>query len=331
MESRVLRCSVAAASVLAILTLVSTSPAQNGAPAAKSSCVGCSVDGKTTPRTLDGHPDLDGFWNNAPGVGNNLSDRSADGSVLYDQGGNSLDGQGRTRGTQEVGLSFYDNLAQLSQPTYKPEYAAKVKAIMDGAYGVTTPLDPQMDCKPLGVPRGASGAMNIIQTPQVVAILYESSPGPVYRLIYTDGRPHPKDLDTSYMGHSIGSWQGDTLVVDVTGLNDETWLGGGLGGEKYALMHSEQEHVIERYTRNGDMLTYEATVEDPIMFVKPWVISPRHIRHAGPGDEIIEAICVPHDKPHFVRPTEEDPFICNYCTKATRTPGTGLATPTTNP
>src|SRR5208282_578701 len=124
MKSRVLRCSVAAASVLAMLTLVSMSPAQNGAPTAKPSCVGCSVDGKTTPRTSDGHPDLNGFWDNAQGVGNNLSDRAADGSVLYDQGGNSLDGQGRTRGTQEVGLSFYDNLAQLSQPTYKPEYVA---------------------------------------------------------------------------------------------------------------------------------------------------------------------------------------------------------------
>ena len=62
--------------------------------------------------------------------------------------------------------------------------------------------------------------------PAGIAVMYENSPGPVYRVIYTDGRQHPKDLDTSYMGNSIGHWEGDTLVIDTVGLNDETWLGG---------------------------------------------------------------------------------------------------------
>lgn len=131
-------------------------------------------------------------------------------------------------------------------------------------------------CKPLGVPRGAVGTMQVVQTPQVTAFLYELQPGPVFRLIYTDGRAHPKpdDLDTSFLGDSIGHWEGDTLVVDTIGLNDETWLGGGFAGPKYARIHSDQEHVIERWTRDGDTLTYEATVEDPVMLTKPWVITP---------------------------------------------------------
>ena len=112
----------------------------------------------------------------------------------------------------------------------------------------------------------------IVETPQIITILFESSPYSTYRIIYMDGRQHPNDLDTSYMGHSIGHWEGDTLVVDVVGLNDETWLGGGFTGFKNAKIHSDKEHVIERISRNGDVMTYEATVEDPVMFTKPWVV-----------------------------------------------------------
>ena len=113
-----------------------------------------------------------------------------------------------------------------------------------------------------------------MQTPKMVVIYRHESNfvGESFRVIYTDGRPHPKDPDTSYLGHSIAHWEGDTLVVDVTALNDETWLGGGQGHtepglvrgegnhqitEKLALIHSDQEHVVERYTRRGNMLFYK--------------------------------------------------------------------------
>ena len=89
----------------------------------------------------------------------------------------------------------------------------------------------------------------------------------------------------------------------MTGLNDETWLGGGQQTEKFAMMHSDQEHVIERYTRTGDVLTYEATVEDPVVLTKPWVITPRHITHGGPDDRLYESFCGGnHDISHFVEP-----------------------------
>jgi hypothetical protein len=288
--------------------------AQNGAPAGKPTCIGCSVDGKTTPRAADGHPDLSGFWNDTAGLGNNIAGRGGDGSVLFDFAGAGLNEDGATSSStpgkpNDYGTDFYKNL---SQPPYKPEYAAKVKKIADETFGVANALDPQYTCNPLGIPRSWS-AMHIVQTPQVIALLYESAPGVAARLIYTDGRGHPKDLDTSFMGDSVGHWEGDTLIVDVAGLNDETWLGGGFAGPRYASLHSDKEHVVERWTRTGDDLRYEATVDDPVMFTKPWVISPRRIRHAGADDQFLELICEDHDSSHVRKPTANDPYICNYC------------------
>ena len=311
---------ITAVSVILFLAIApmatKSSAAQNDAPqsnidkskvsassSGKPQCLGCSVDGKTSPRTRDGHPDLSGLWDNpfeAP------AKRSADGSVSYNFGSG-------TRPAYDLG--GHARGEQLSEPDYKPEYAAKVKAILDGAYGVSTPLDPQYDCKPLGVPRTTESPFQIVQTPLITTVLYEGADkvGQNFRIIYTDGRPHPEDLDTTYSGHSVGHWEGDTLVVDVAGLNDETWLGGGTNSEKAALIHSDQEHVVERYTRNGDILTYEATVEDPVMFTKPWVLTPRHFIHATADDELFENFCDARDKSHIIKPNDTDKFICNYC------------------
>jgi len=311
---RLVSCAVVVAVVVGAALLSSTpTVAQNGASVERDSpnkwCIGCSVDGKTTPRTADGHPVLSGFWIN-PESGH-IADLSADGSKLFDFAGEETAGQ---RGPL-LKVCLDESCQATNQPPYKPEYAAKVNAIYATAYGGNTPSDPQMDCKPLGVPRGSVGTMQIVQTPEVVAILYEGQPGMTYRLIYTDGRPHPKDLDTSYLGDSIGHWEKDTLVVDVTALNDETWLGGGqLGFLKHTAIHSDQEHVVERWARNGDVLTYEATVEDPVMFTRPWVINPRHIRHATSADDyIMPAFCDAKDKDHLIKPTTSDQYKCVYC------------------
>ena len=257
---------------------------------------------KRTPRTADGHPDLSGFWDN---LFNASAATKADGSVDFELVGKS-------------GQSVYA-WPEPDQPPYKPEYYEKVKKIVDGMYGNTSPKDPELDCKPMGVPRATAVPLQIVQSAKTTAILYESDNiAETYRVIYTDGRPHPKDLDTSYLGDSIGHWEGDTLVVDVTGLNDETWLGGADGHtepappgenrghqivEKYAMLHSDQEHVVERYTRHGDMLIYNATVEDPVMLTKPWVLNPRYMMLGGPDDRIFESTCVARDKQHLVKPT----------------------------
>jgi hypothetical protein len=287
--------------------------AKPDATSKKALCIGCSVDGKTTPRTADGHPDLSGLWNN--NIVGGAYNKTADGSSYFDFGG----------GQRDPEVVALNRVApdKISQPDYKPEYAAKVKAIMDVTYGASTAQDPQMDCKPLGVPRVfllLGFGMQIVVAPDMMVMMYETNTGDNTRLIYTDGRPHPKDMDTSYMGDSIGHWEGDTLVVDVAGLNDETWLGAGQTGPRTAILHSDQEHVIERYTRVGDVMTYEATVEDPVMFTKPWVITPRRIRHAAAGDYFLQSFCQPMDKQHLVKPTAADPYICNYCAPGQKAP-----------
>jgi hypothetical protein len=304
--------------VVAGLAAQSSAP---GAPAASNAnaapdkkwCSGCSVDGKTTPRTPDGHPDFSGFYNwgtdhyagnPTSQTGGDVLSRTPDGSIFLLYGG--LGGGGGEGGGAAGGAPRADiTCATCDNPPYKPEYMAKVKEIVNTEFDNASPLDPQYDCKPLGIPRGAlrgsnDPAMQIVQNAQVLAFLYEDRPGPYFRIVYMDGRPHPADLDESYYGDSIGHWEGDTLVVDVIGLNDETWLGSGTIGPKYAMMHSNKEHVIEHWTRDGDTVTYQATVEDPVMFTKPWVMNPRTTTIA-PGDAISPAMCVPFDKNHLVK------------------------------
>jgi hypothetical protein len=271
--------------------------------------LGLPVAKKPTPRASEGHPDLTGFYDNPF---NTTVTKSADGSVSFTLGGGGRRSPYRWP-TPEM-------------PSYKPEYSAKVEAIFKNQYGASTPDDPQYDCKPMGVPRASMVPLQFVQTPKMVVILYESNfIGQTYRIIYTDGRGHPKDLDSSFLGDSIGHWEGDTLVVDVIGLNDETWLGGAQGHtepggpgepghqivETHALIHSDQEHVIERYTRHGDMLVYEATVEDPVAFTKPWVLTPRHFMlGVPPDDRIFESFCEARDKTHIIRPSEADEPQC---------------------
>jgi hypothetical protein len=126
----------------------------------------------------------------------------------------------------------------------------------------------------------------IIQTPAVIAILWEGNvPGIVQ--IFLDGRAHPKDLDPSWMGHSVGHWEGDTLVVDTVGFNDRSWL--------RVFPHTEMLHVIQRY-RRPDLghLEKEITIEDPVAFRKPWKI--RDVWDLAPGEEIAEYICNENEK-----------------------------------
>jgi hypothetical protein len=293
---------------ISALLMASKPAAQNTkppAPAAKPSAAA-----KATPRTPDGHPDFSGFYDrdifhgdpNQELPGQHFINRASDGNIFYDYAG-----------ANEAQLHQASDAEIKNPPPYKPEYLAKIKQIQETAYGGTTSLDPQMDCKPLGVPRGATSIMQIVQRPEVIAILYEANPGPAFRLIYLDGRKHPADLDTSYFGHSVGHWEGDTLVVDVVGLNDETWLGGGQGSANNALFHSDKEHVIERWTRNGDEINYQATVEDPIMFTKPWVMNPKRAGIANSDDYMQAQMCVPNDKDHLIRETAKDKFLCGWC------------------
>jgi hypothetical protein len=108
------------------------------------------------------------------------------------------------------------------------------------------------------------------------------------RQIYLDGRPHPKDVNPTWTGHSIGDWEGDTLVIDTLGFNGQAWYAGGLSS-------TESLHVVERY-RRPDLghLELEMTIEDPAVLQKPW--RQKRTAHLVSGENIEEYVCAENNK-----------------------------------
>jgi len=222
---------------------------------------------KPIPRAADGKPDLSGVWQ-ALGV-----------SLTGETPAQPAPAPGAGRGPREA-------------PPYKPELVAKVREL------VADPANsPSARCMLLGVPAITMNPMplEIVQTPKKTVILYEVMRA--FRIIPTD-RDHPKDLDPSYMGDSVGHWEGDTYVVDVTGFNDRTWLDGA------GHFHSDALHVVERYTRTPqDTIHYEVTAEDPNVLTKPWKVVDAQLRHPPREDRIMEYECDNNiDLSHIVKP-----------------------------
>jgi len=146
-------------------------------------------------------------------------------------------------------------------------------------------------CDPLGVPRVllANHPFKMVPAAGEMIVLYERSHD--FREIYMDGREHPKDLDPSWWGHSIGKWDGDILVVDTVGFNDKTWL------DYQGLPHSDALHIIERYRRlDHDSLQLVLTIDDPKAYTKPWGVTKTY--RLKPWD-IGEDICVTSNEKHF--------------------------------
>jgi hypothetical protein len=166
-------------------------------------------------------------------------------------------------------------------PPYKPEAEARRKEYV-ARRGID---DPMALCLLSGVPRisGRPLPFQIVHIPDQVIILYEVHHA--FRIIPTDGRPHPGDLEPSYLGDSVGRWERDTFVVDVVGFNTRTWLAGT------GTFHSEKLRVTERYTRDSyDTILYEVTMEDPEVFTKPW--RTQEIFRLRPNERIREYECI---------------------------------------
>ena len=127
--------------------------------------------------------------------------------------------------------------------------------------------DPEARCLPTGVPRRDPYPSKILQMPDLVVILFEGNLHS-FRQIFINGT-HPKDLNPSWWGHSIGKWESnDVLMVDTVGFNGLTWL--DLAGHP----SSDQLHVVERYSRPDlGHLKWEITIEDPVMYTKPWKVT----------------------------------------------------------
>ena len=145
-------------------------------------------------------------------------------------------------------------------------------------------FDPWWNCFPPGPTRAFTipRPFEIRQLPGVVFLFFEWDHWP--RRIYTDGRAHPDGYPITWMGHSIGHWDGDTLVADTIGINDQTWL------DRRGLPHSEALHIVERFRRvNPKTLEIEFTLDDPKAFAKPWR-GKKVFDLMQPGWEVLEHI-----------------------------------------
>jgi len=149
-------------------------------------------------------------------------------------------------------------------------------------------LEPHTRCKPSGVLRQflTPYGVEIVELPELQQIYVFDIGGPhTYKTVYMDGRSHPESLVPTYYGHSIGWWEGDTLVIDTVGFNDKFWF------DRKGTPHSEKLHTIERWTRtNMGTLVNTVTIEDPTYYSKPFTVT-FNARLQAPGDELMEYIC----------------------------------------
>jgi hypothetical protein len=227
--------------------------------------------GQPMPRTPDGRPDLSGIWQAINTAGTNLLPHHAEPEM-------------------PAGLGVVEG----NEIPYTPPAAAKQR----DNYANRAKLDPVNKCFLPGVPRATymGFPFQVVQTPNQVTILYEYAHA--VRNIFMNS-PHPKGPIEWWMGDSRGRWEGDTLVVDVVHFNDQTWF------DKAGNHHSEQLHVVERYTPiDRDHLNYEVTIEDPKVFIRPWKMSLPLYRRIERNMQILEYECAAFDDAFREGPAE---------------------------
>jgi hypothetical protein len=239
-------------------------------PSMREEAFSAEARSQPTPRTADGKPDMTGNWG-AGGMNWRYGNRrcgptqASDCSPAWNQ----------TTDFEFESPSRYGP----NRPLYKPEFWDKIQALDMW----TNKDDPVMTCQPLGLPRQGP-PRRIIQSADDIVFFYgQYADGGggygEYRIMPIDGRKHdPRmDITTTYMGHTVGHWEGDTLVLDSVGFNDQTWLGRG------GYFHTDEMHIVEKFTRRGDEILYEVTVEDPDL-VEPWVMTPRILKLSSNPD-----------------------------------------------
>jgi hypothetical protein len=220
------------------------------------------------PRTYDGKPNLSGIWQVANTANWDLQDHSArQGPVMTLGAAFSVPG----------GLGVVEG----NEIPYKPEALAKKKDNQQN----WMKLDPEVKCYLPGVPRAVymPYPFQIVQSPEAILVAYEfASASRTIRMNNQDKAPVP-----AWMGWSRGRWEGETLVVDVTGFNDKTWF------DRAGNYHTRALHVVERYTAtSANTMHYEATIEDPNVFTRPWKISMPLYRRVEPNAQLVEYKCV---------------------------------------
>ncbi len=203
-----------------------------------------------TPRAADGHPDFTGVWTGG------FPSPAGPGGI-------------RRMGTFEPDQAVMQRGAGGNKPIYKPEYWEKVRSLDFSKVDV----DPSFRCLPPGVPR-QTAPQKILQTPKEIVFYNGNST----RFIPMDGRERdPQDADySSWSGIPLGHWEGDTLVVESVGFTDQSWI------QWQGYFHTDQMKVTERLRREGDLLFYTFTVDDPDVLAEPWT-SDTYVRRLNPN------------------------------------------------
>ena len=220
------------------------------------------------PRASDGHPNLNGIWQAMNTANWDIEAHPAGFSPVRDLG---------AAGAVPGGLGVVEGGAL----PYKPDALAKKKE----NYANRLKLDPEIRCYLPGVPRAIYQPFpfQIIQSTKHIMMLHEYA-GAVRTIYMAEQVEAPAD---SWMGWSNGKWDGDTLVIEVNGFNDQTWF------DRAGNHHTEGLKVTERYSMNGDnVLNYEARIEDPKTFSRPWTIRMPLYRRLEPNVQLLEFKCV---------------------------------------
>ncbi|MEP6962112.1 MAG: hypothetical protein ABI995_08535 [Acidobacteriota bacterium] len=204
---------------------------------------------------------------------------------------------------QAQGSAYRDLEAEkgvVSDPTEgKIPYRADARATVERNKRERATTDPLFACFQPGVPRATllPEPLQIFQNDDRIVIVYQHVHA--YRVIFTDGRPHYDDGIEFYMGDSRGKWEGNTFVADVTNFKPETWLDGA------GHFHGNKLHVIERFTRTGpNTIGYQATIEDPEVFERPWTIRLTLERHTEKNFQLVEHECERDAKGGYRHPQE---------------------------
>ena len=147
--------------------------------------------------------------------------------------------------------------------------------------------EPYTRCKPSPGPRsfGTAYGIELLNVPGSGSIYVFMIGGThSFREVYMDGRTHPSTLTPSYFGHSVGWWDGDTLVIDTVGFNEGAWM------ERFGMPHTDHLHTIERVTRRDfDTMDYEVTIDDPGAYTQPWTSG--YVKRWQPRTELFEYVC----------------------------------------
>jgi hypothetical protein len=255
-----------------------------------------------TPRLADGTPNLGrvpgekGVWN-VPYI-TNMGERiiEEDGKTYLEKHPPTF-GRGRGRGDAPLGggegtAGGGGRGGAKSEP--QVPFQPWAAAVYNYNSANNSKYDPEGYCLPPGGPRmmATPYPMEIIQLPEQkrIIMIFEGATH-IWREIYMDGRPHPQgdDLNPTFLGHSVGRWEGETLVVDVVGFNEGTWM------DYFGHPHTDMLHVIEKFSRpNKGTLAYEATFDDPGAYTRPFTV--RWTINWNANGELTEYICQENNK-----------------------------------